>query len=173
MEKETFKKILFKVAFCTMACDGDIDNREIEEIELMGKKANYFIDIDLTDELKKLVLDFNKKGVGIIEKLFDDLSKIEFNPIQELLILEVAIRVIYADKRVDENEIKFFKYLRSKLRVPNEIIAERFGDISDIYDLKIQDKVIDKSSHEIDVVFKLPEITEIVNIDFNQIKKQE
>ena len=25
MEKDIFKKILFKVAFCTMACDGYID----------------------------------------------------------------------------------------------------------------------------------------------------
>lgn len=171
MEKETFKKILFKVAFCTMACDGDIDDREIAEIELMGKKANYFIDIDLTDELKKLVDDFKKKGVGIIEQLFEELAQVEFNPIQELLILEVAIRVIYADNRVDENEIKFFKYLRSKLRVPNEIIADRFGDISDIYDLKIQDKIIDKTSHEIDEVFEMPDISEISLIDFKNDTK--
>ncbi|NPD47246.1 TerB family tellurite resistance protein [Lentimicrobium sp. S6] len=170
MDKDIFKRILFKIAFCTMACDGDIDDREIEEIELMGKKANYFVDIDLTDELKTLVDDFHKRGVGIIEKLFDELSKVEFNPIQELLILEVAIRVIYADKKVDENEIKFFKYLRSKLRVPNEIIADRFGDISDIYDLNIQNKIVPKTSHEIDETFELPDISDLKEIDFKKSK---
>ena len=38
MDKLEFKKLLFEVAFCTMACDGDIDKREIEEKLLNGKK---------------------------------------------------------------------------------------------------------------------------------------
>ena len=42
MDKNKFKKILFKVAFCTMACDGHIDDREIEELQIMDKKTSFF-----------------------------------------------------------------------------------------------------------------------------------
>ena len=55
MDKVEFKKILFKVAFCTMACDGHIDDREIEEMKIMDKKTSFFEAIDLSDELEYLL----------------------------------------------------------------------------------------------------------------------
>ena len=168
MDKVKFKKILFKIAFCTMACDGDIDDSEIAEIKLMDKKANYFADIDLSNELEQLVLDFKANGVGIIENLFEEVSKTDFNPIQELIILEVAIRVIYADNIVDENEIKFFRFLRSKLKIPNNIISDRFGDISDIYDLKQNSEIIiSKTNQEFATTIKMPELSEIIQVDLS------
>mgnify|MGYP003991501725 CR=1 FL=1 len=172
MDKNKFKKILFKVAFCTMACDGDIDDREITEIQLMDKKANYFADINLSNELDQLINNFNANGVGIIEELFDEVAQTDFNSIQELLILEVAIRVIYADKIVDENEVKFFKFLRSKLKISNNIINDRFGDISDVYDLKQNNEIeIRKTNHEFAETIKLPKMSEIIQIDLKNGNK--
>ncbi len=172
MDKNKFKKILFKVAFCTMACDGDIDDREIAEIKLMDKKANYFANINLSNELDQLINNFNANGVGIIEELFDEVAQTDFNPIQELLILEVAIRVIYADKIVDENEVKFFKFLRSKLKISNNIIYDRFGDISDVYDLKQNNEIeIRKTNQEFAKTIKLPKMSEIIQIDFKNENK--
>ena len=163
MDKIEFKKILFKVAFCTMASDGDIDKGEIAEIKLMGKKANYFSNINLSNELDLLIADFKSKGVGIIEGLFDEVAQANLNPIQELLLLEVTIRVIYADKIVDENEKKFFRFLRSKLKISNNIISDRFGDISDIYDLQTGANLNIKQE---EFNFKMPDISEIVKVDF-------
>jgi hypothetical protein len=168
MDKIEFKKVLFKVAFCTMACDGDIDDREVAEIKLMDKKANYFADIDLSNELEQLINDFNVNGVGIIEKLFEEIAQTDFNPIQELLILEVAIRIIYADNIVDENEIKFFKFLRSKLKIANSVISDRFGDISNVYDLKQNSEFnTDIINQKPDISFNLPDITELTRIDLS------
>jgi len=164
-DKLKFKKLLFKVAFCTMACDGDIDDREIEEIKLMDKNSSYFADTDLSKELTELIDDFKEKGVGVIETLFDDLGNINLTIVQELLILEVAIRIIYADKRVDDNEKKFFRFLRSKLKVPNIIIKERFGDISDIYELGEYNETL--KTNNIADNFTLPDISEIIKVDFN------
>ena len=62
MDKIEFKKLLFKVAFCTMACDGHIDKREIEEMKIMDKKTSFFEAIDLSEELKQLIKDLDKKG---------------------------------------------------------------------------------------------------------------
>ena len=55
MEKNEFKKLLFKVAFCSMACDGHIDEREIDEMKMMDKNTSFFHDIDLSEELSELV----------------------------------------------------------------------------------------------------------------------
>jgi len=62
-------------------------------------------------------------------ELFDDLKNHDLDIVQELIILEVALRIINADKKQDENEIKFIHLLRSKLRLHDETILERFGPL--------------------------------------------
>ena len=130
MEKEIFKKILFKVAFCAMACDGYIDDLEIKELHLIDKKTSYFASIDLSQELEQLINDFKSKGTKVIEDLFKHLRETTLNTIQELLILEVALRIVNADDKHDENEIKFINLLRSKLELHDETINDRFGKLS-------------------------------------------
>ena len=133
MDKDKFKKILFKVAFCAMACDGEIQKEEIEELKYMDKNTSYFADIDLSDELKQLVNNFKNKGAKVIEELFELLRTTKLNPIQELLVLEVALRIVNADDVIDENEIKFINFLRSKLELYDEIIIDRFGELDILY----------------------------------------
>ena len=130
MEKEIFKKILFKVAFCAMACDGYIDDLEIKELHLIDKRTSYFASIDLSKELEQLISDFKSKGTQVIEELFEHLRETKLNAIQELLILEVALRIVNADDKHDENEIKFINLLRSKLELHDETINDRFGELS-------------------------------------------
>ncbi len=55
MDKVSLKKMLFKVAFCALAADGKVDEREIKEMQIMDKNTSYFEDIDLSDELKNLI----------------------------------------------------------------------------------------------------------------------
>lgn len=130
MDKIEFKKLLFKVAFCTMACDGHIDEREIEEMKAMDKDTSYFGGVDLSEELSKLVGAFSIKGAKVIEELFVTLRENKLNPIQELLILEVAIRIINSDSKHDDNELRFLHLLRGRLDLHNETIRDRFGEIS-------------------------------------------
>lgn len=127
MEKVEFKKLLFKVAFCTMACDGHIDEREIEEMKIMDKHTSFFDGIDLSNELSELIKDLSNNGAKVIMELFSTLKDNNLNPIQELLVLEVAIRIIYSDQIHDENEIRFIQLLRSKLDLHDELINDRFG----------------------------------------------
>lgn len=83
-----------------MACDGHIDKQEVEEIKKMNKNTTYFGDIDLSEELDILLRNLAKHGKKVVNDLF-----------QELLLLEVALRIIHADEKNDENEIKFLKLL--------------------------------------------------------------
>lgn len=173
MDKNKFKKILFKVAFCTMACDGHIDQREIDELKIMDKKTSYFSDIDLSDELKKLVNDFKEKGAQVIEELFELLRKTKLNPIQELLVLEVALRIANADERIDENEVKFINFLRSKLELHDETINDRFGKLDILYTNEYSRNIVaGKTVTEFAESVTLPEISELIQVDLN-IKKSE
>ena len=173
MDKIELKKILFKVAFCAMACDGDIDSREIEELKIMDTNTSYFAEVDLTDELKQLVNDFKHKGTKVIEELFVSLRETKLNPIQELLILEVALRIINADNRHDENEVKFINFLRSKLELHDETINDRFGKLDILYTNEYSRNIVSgKTEMEFAKNVKLPEMSKLIQIDLN-IEKSE
>ena len=173
MDKIEFKKLLFKVAFCTMACDGHIDKREIEEMKIMDRKTSFFEAIDLSDELSQLIKDLENKRTKVIEELFASLKETKLNPVQELLVLEVALRIINADKKHDENEIKFIHLLRAKLELHDETINDRFGEIDILYTNEYsRNIIIGKTDIEFAESIKLPELSNLkkVNLDFEKSK---
>ncbi len=129
MEKVEFKTLLFRVAFCTMACDGHIDKKEIEEMKAMGKSTSFFNDVNLSEELLSLIQRLESVGAKVIVDLFKVLRSEKLNPLQELLVLEVALRIAIADGRHDDNEIKFLRHLRAKLEIDDKTIVDRFGDL--------------------------------------------
>ena len=167
MDKIEFKKLLFKVAFCTMACDGHIHDSEIEEMKLMDKNTSFFEAIDLSDELKQLINDLDKKGTKIIEELFQTLKINDLNPIQELLILEVALRIINADDKHDHNELKFLHLLRAKLVIHDETIIDRFGEI-DVLHINEYSKNISLSTNVNEFIdnLSLPGLADLKETDF-------
>ena len=90
MEKILLKKLLFKVAFCAMICDGYIDDREIKELKKIDKHTKYFFEIDLSQELNSMITDVKTKGKKILDDLLADIKNYSLNTIQELLILKVV-----------------------------------------------------------------------------------
>ena len=167
MEKNEFKKLLFKVAFCTMACDGHIDEREIDEMKLMDKNTSFFHDIDLSKELSELISELDKNGVQIINDLFKTLKDNILNPIQELIVLEVALRIINADDKHDENEIKFIRFLRANLKLHDNEIVDRFGEIDILHTSSTKNVVKEGNKRDFTKDLTLPEVSEIKKINFN------
>ena len=145
METEDFKKLLFKTAFCVMACDGSIDKMEIQELKKIDSSTTYFSDIDLSDELDHLIDDLKNKNIKIVKNLFDSLRENKLTISQELLVLEITMRIINADNVIDENEVRFLKLIRSKLELGNEIIHERFGKIPYLKNLNFENLEISQS----------------------------
>ena len=129
MEKKDFKNLLFKTVFCVMACDGSIDDLEIQEMKKIDLNTTYFSDTDLSKELDNLINELKDKNTKIIKSLFDSLRKNTLTITQELLILEVTMRIINADEIIDENEVRFLNLIRSKLDIGDKMIHERFGKI--------------------------------------------
>ncbi|WP_031428240.1 hypothetical protein [Flavimarina sp. Hel_I_48] len=131
METLQFNKLLLKTAFSCMACDGDIDNREVKLIKQLQKKSKTFGEIDINEELDTLLLAINKDGHQFMSDYFNELTTAELVEDRELKLIEVAIETIKADDKVEYSEIKFFKVIRSKLKIANEPILEKHPDFED------------------------------------------
>jgi len=82
--------------------------------------------------------------------------------------LEVALRIINADEKHDENELKFIQLLRAKLKVHDETINDRFGEIDILYTNEYSKNIIaGKTDIEFIESVKLPELTDLKEIDLN------
>jgi competence protein ComGF len=112
-----------------MACDGDIDKREVNLIKQLQKEKKTFGEIDLSSELDTLLLAIN--GQLFLRSYFNDLTSSELSEANELKLIEVAIATIKADDIIEYSEIKFFKVIRSKLKIGNESILEKHPDFED------------------------------------------
>ena len=88
LERPDFQRLLFRTAFCLMACDGHIDDREVKEIKFMNNSSAYFRGIDLSGELEELLADLKEKGKHIVDELFNSLTELDISTVQELLILD-------------------------------------------------------------------------------------
>ena len=130
MELIKFKELLLKVAVCAIACDGDIDDREIEALHEIEKKSPYFSALDLSEVLEKSLEtcsnDLNAFKINVF-RILDDNS---LNIVQELSILEISLRIIAADEIEEDREKTFINDLRTHLEVEDFIISQRFGEIT-------------------------------------------
>jgi len=171
MEQLSFNKILLKTAFSCMACDGDIDKRELVLIKKIHQDTKIFGEIDINQELENLLLEINRDGHKFLKSYFNELTSAELSEQDELKLIEVAINTINSDDKVEYSEIKFFKVIRSKLKIDNKPILAKHPDfedyleqdiISDSYLARLQDDFFDTNT--------LPELKLINAIDDDILK---
>lgn len=165
METLQFDKLLLKTAFSCMACDGDIDKREIKLIKRLHKEKKTFGDLDVNTEMDNLLIAINKDGHQFMKDYFDELTTSGLTEANELNLIEVAIDTIKADEKVEYSEIKFFKVIRSKLKIDNEPILEKHPDfedyleqdiITDSYLARLQDDFFDTHiSNEFELISEI------------------
>ena len=165
METLQFDKLLLKTAFSCMACDGDIDKREIKLIKRLHKEKKTFGGLDVNTEMDNLLIAINKDGHQFMRDYFDELTTTELTEANELNLIEVAIDTIKADEKVEYSEIKFFKVISSKLKIDNDPILEKHPDfedyleqdiITDSYLARLQDDFFDTHiSNEFELISKI------------------
>lgn len=129
MDTIFFDKLLLTSAFCCMASDGHIDNREISLIKSMCEKSPLFKDFNFQDEINMLVEKINADGKAYIQQYFELLEKTQLTELQELTLIDFAIQTIKADDQIEYTEIKFFKNIRYRLKASNETILNTYPDI--------------------------------------------
>lgn len=165
METLQFDKLLLKTAFSCMACDGDIDKREIKLIKRLHKEKKTFGDLDVNTEMDNLLIAINKDGHQFMKDYFNELTTSELTEANELNLIEVAIDTIKADEKIEYSEIKFFKVIRSKLKIDNDPILEKHPDfedyleqdiITDSYLARLQDDFFDTHiSNEFELISEI------------------
>jgi hypothetical protein len=152
MEQISLNKLLLKTAFSCMACDGGIDKREVVLIKTMHQQKKIFGEININQELDNLLSEINRDGHKFLRSYFNELTSTELTEQDELKLIEVAINTIKADDKVEYSEIKFFKVIRSKLKIGNDLILEIHPDfeeyleqdiISESYLARLQDDFFD------------------------------
>ncbi len=109
-----------------MACDGDIAEEEIAEIKNIVANEIYFMGFEFERALKEYIdlitLDFD----SAMHNYLQEISANNLKESQEILLVEVVLRVILADQKVEESELKFLHRIKSKLKIEEEALMMKF-----------------------------------------------
>ena len=168
MEHISFDKLLLKTAFCCMASDGNIDNREITLIKSMCEKSSLFDDFNFQEEINRLVTKINTNGKDFISYYFDLLKANSLTEKEELTLIDFAIQTIKADEQIEYSEIKFFKNIRHRLQICDENILAVYPDIEQFLEEDIiTESFLDKITNQYLDLAELPTF-EHINLDITE-----
>lgn len=127
-------ELLLRTAFACMSCDGDIASEEVDLIKQLSKEKNLFGDIDIDKKLGELVDEINLKGNVFLKHYLKSLSEQSLTEEEEIKVADVAVQTIRADNKIEYSEIKFFKVLRSNLKVvSDDTLLEKIDGIDENY----------------------------------------
>ena len=100
----------------------------------MANEKHLFGVIEIDKELDELVKEINLKGKGFLKQYLVSLAELTLTEEQELNVADVAVQTIRSDNKVEYSEIKFFKVLRSNLKVvSDETLLEKIEGIDENY----------------------------------------
>ncbi|WP_173972802.1 tellurite resistance TerB family protein [Flavobacterium bizetiae] len=126
MKNVDFKTFLFKSAVMAMACDGDIANEEIKEIKNIVANEIYFMGYDFEEQLKITIKNIKVNVKNAINQYLQEIATNGLNEHQEILLIEVLLRIILADEKVEESEIKFLQMVKAKLKIDEQTLTVKF-----------------------------------------------
>ena len=126
MKNSEFKDFLFKSAVIAMACDGNIAEEEINEIKNIVANEIYFMGYEFEGPLHKNIEEIKINGKNAVNQFLQEITTNNLNEHQELLLIEVILKIIQADAIIEENELKFFHLAKSKLKTDEQTLIIRF-----------------------------------------------
>ena len=126
MKNQDFKDFLFKSAVMAMACDGDIAETEIEEIKNIVANEIYFMGYDFEEPLKNNIANIKANGKGAINQYLQEIGTNDLREHQEILLIEVLLRIIEADNDVQQSELKFLQIAKAKLKIDEQTLIVKF-----------------------------------------------
>lgn len=124
-------ELYLKTAFCCMACDGDIASEELELIKEYVSNSKLFLNLDVESKLNEYVTEINRQGVLFLNSYLKEVALAALTEAQELNIVKIAIQMIEADNKIEYSEISFFKKIRLKLVISDEVILTEMPDKED------------------------------------------
>jgi len=105
-----------------MACDGEIADEELSLVKNLTTKSDFFGNLDVETLLNQYLAELKEQGNGFVSGYLRSIASAQLTKEQELLVCQVAIKTILADKLIEYKEIAFFKKIRAKLNVSDDDI---------------------------------------------------
>jgi uncharacterized tellurite resistance protein B-like protein len=176
MDKIKFEKILLQTAFCCLASDGNIDDREIALLKSVFVEKEQYKDLNFDEKINSFIKNYNEKGKQFFSFYFDLMRDSDLNEEEELSIINIAIKTIKADELIEYSEIKFFKIIRHNLKISDEKILGVFPDIEQFLEKDIiTESYLEKITNQYLDIAELPkfELISFVSDSPNEIKKDE
>ena len=159
---------MIKTAFCCMASDGHIDDREISIIKTMCANTPLFNNFNFEEEINNLIVKINKDGINFLSYYFDLISNTSLTEKEELMLIDFAINTIKADGIIEYSEIRFFKNIRNRLSLSNDTILTFLPDIEDFLESDLVSlKTLDKFPTDYLNSTVLPKFDFIIDSDIN------
>lgn len=156
---EEFNKVLLLTSVCCMACDGEIAKEEVSTLKKLSEEQHLFEKDDLNGVLPIIMDSLTQYGYEFVKSYLDLLGNTDFSDIQALQILDVAAKTIYADNKIEYDEIKFFKSIRRNLKVTDEQILSQVDGVEDYW---LSADAQDKNMSAFEINFS--------NVDYNSLK---
>lgn len=125
------QNLLFKTIFACMACDGEIAKEEILLLREMIANTDLFKDLDVEVTLKKYVDSINENGILFINQYLNEVAEGDLTKEEQMSLVDLAFRIIEADKCISYSEVKFFKKIRVRLSLTDEEILAKYPDKED------------------------------------------
>ena len=128
MEQKAFTKELLKIAYAATVCDGDIDESELEVIRTIEKEDFYLKDEDLSDLLKQIEKDAESDFLEFANMAVKETYRLDLTPAEKMIVINLAIAIVRADGKMQEQEISFIKSLILNLQLPEELVTAANGN---------------------------------------------
>ena len=125
------QELYLKTIFCCMACDGDIANEEVALVHDITSKQDVFDGMDVNAVINGYVASINANGALFLKQYLKELSSQELSNEEQKMIVDFALQTIFADNRIEDSEVKFFKKIRSRLSITDEEILANHPDVED------------------------------------------
>jgi uncharacterized tellurite resistance protein B-like protein len=126
MKNSEFKDFLFKSAVIAMSCDGYIAEEEINEIKSIVANEIYFMGFDFEEPLHKNIEAIKMYGMRAVNDYLHEITNNDLSEHQELILIEVLLKIILADSEVKESELQFLHLAKSRVRTDEQTLIVKF-----------------------------------------------
>jgi uncharacterized tellurite resistance protein B-like protein len=126
MEAHEYQRMVLVHALHIMACDGGIDDREVNEIRRMITDTPYFDELTMEEELGPALERLKAGGAEAIDEGFEELGRLGLPDRQRMRLLDVLLHVVHADETVNEAECTYLQRTQAALGLTVDDVAHQF-----------------------------------------------
>lgn len=132
MKTGEFQQLLLRSAVTALACDGSIDQAEVDAVKHMAENEVYFDGYDYAAPFDTFLNHIKAQGRAAVEEYLIQLKKAPLKERQKLLLVEVLLRVMDADNQWAQNEKAFLHMAVGQMQLPLEELIEAFPKHADV-----------------------------------------